>query len=118
MERTGRSLSFFSPLPPEKNGIADYSYILLDEIRRHYDIDAYCDDPGALVPEGVMVRDQRQAFRRIGPESRVLHQIGNNGGHVFVLRALRQFPGLTTIHDIGLFYLYELERPGIDAMLA
>ncbi|MFC3125942.1 glycosyltransferase family 4 protein, partial [Pseudoroseomonas globiformis] len=34
------------------------------------------------------------------------------------LRALRQFPGLTTIHDIGLFYLYELERPGIDAMLA
>ncbi|WP_161600904.1 glycosyltransferase family 4 protein [Teichococcus oryzae] len=47
-----------------------------------------------------------------------LHQIGNNGGHVFVLRALRQFPGLTTIHDIGLFYLYELEQPGMDAMLA
>lgn len=111
-------LGFFSPLPPEKNGIADYSYILLNEIRKYYDVSVYNDDMGSQAPAGVVVRDHRQAFRHLSVDTRVLHQIGNNSGHLFVLRALRQFPGLTTIHDIGLFYLYELEQPGIDAMLA
>ncbi|MCI0755946.1 glycosyltransferase family 4 protein [Teichococcus vastitatis] len=118
MDVTRSPLGFFSPLPPEKNGIADYSYILLNEIRKYYDISAFCDDPAAQAPDGVRVRDQQQSYRHITPDSRVLHQIGNNAGHVFVLRALRQFPGLTTIHDIGLFYLYELEQPGMEGMLA
>ncbi|PWC26330.1 glycosyltransferase family 4 protein [Teichococcus aestuarii] len=87
-------------------------------MRSLYDCTVFCDDPAALAPVGVAVRDQLQAFRAIGPHDRILHQIGNNGGHVFVLRALRQFPGVVTIHDIGLFYLYELETRGIDPMLA
>ena len=36
---------------------------------------------------------------------RVLHQLGNNPGHGFVLQALRRVPGVTTLHDPGLLHL-------------
>jgi glycosyltransferase involved in cell wall biosynthesis len=118
MECSKPSLKTFTPLPPEKNGIADYASILLNSLQEHYDCSVLCDDIGATAPAGIPVLDQAQAFRHVQPGDRVLHQIGNNQGHVFVLRALRQFPGVTTIHDIGLFYLYEMETGSLNGMLA
>ena len=34
-------IAFFSPFPPKKSGIADYSASLLDELRRTYEIDLF-----------------------------------------------------------------------------
>jgi glycosyltransferase involved in cell wall biosynthesis len=105
-------------LPPARNGIADYSFILLNELRRHAPTIALCDNPAALAPEGVEVRDAAQAWRWLQPSTPLLHQIGNNGGHVFVLRSLRQFPGVVTLHDLNLLYLYELASPRLEDILA
>jgi glycosyltransferase involved in cell wall biosynthesis len=48
----------------------------------------------------------------------VLHQIGNNPGHTFVLRALRRIPGVVTLHDLNLFYLYERSAARLEEILA
>ena len=37
-------LTAFTPLPPERNGIADYAAILLGALADHYDCEAACAD--------------------------------------------------------------------------
>lgn len=102
------ALSWFTPLPPARNGIADYAAMLLGEIARSTPCVCYCEDPLAQTPEGVEARDPAQAFRHLTPQSPILHQIGNNRGHVFALDALRRFGGVTSLHDLSLLYVHEL----------
>ena len=106
-----RLLNWFTPLPPARNGIADYAGMLLREVANLVPCVCYNEDPLAEVPPGVDVRDPLQAFRHLTPQSPILHQIGNNQGHVFVLDALRRFGGVTDLHDLSLLYLHELSTP-------
>ena len=94
----------FTPLPPERNGIADYAATLLGALGEHYDCEAPCDDWLAKAPPGVAVVDPALAHRRTAG-GRVLHQLGNNPGHGFVFQAMRHVPGVTTLHDPGLLHL-------------
>jgi glycosyltransferase involved in cell wall biosynthesis len=110
------SLTMWTPLPPERNGIADYSHTLLGALAAHYDCRAACEDWLATAPPGIPVVDAALAHRLAGP--RALHQIGNNPGHAFVLRALRQVPGVVTLHDPGLLYLYETAGEGAASIRA
>lgn len=111
-------LSCFTPLPPARNGIADYAYMLLTPLRRHFSCIAYTDDIFGMVPPGVALRDERQSIRWIGEKDRILHQIGNNHGHIFVLNALRRHSGVVMLHDLNLLYLYELSSSSIEDVLA
>lgn len=101
-------LAVFTPLPPQENGIADYSHHLLNALSVHFDCAAFVGEPFARTHQSVPIREAEQAFRYLGPSSRILHQIGNNPGHVFVLDALRAWGGVTTLHDQNLHYLYEV----------
>jgi glycosyltransferase involved in cell wall biosynthesis len=96
-----------SPLPPARNGIADYAAALLPGLAAHYDCAAACDDWLAETPPGIPVVDLALAHRLPGEGCRRLYQIGNNPGHGFVLQALRARPGVTTLHDPGLLHLHE-----------
>ncbi|MDI3307953.1 MAG: glycosyltransferase family 4 protein [Acetobacteraceae bacterium] len=111
-------LTIFTPLPPERNGIADYAATLLGGLAAHYDCAAACEDWLAEAPQGVPVLDPALAHRRIGAGGRVLHQLGNNPGHGFVLRALRLSPGVTTLHDPGLLHLHETAGESRETILA
>ena len=115
---TKSDLSCFTPLPPARNGIADYTYILMDQLRHLRRCIAYCDDVLASAPKDVDVRDAAQAFRYLGKNAPILHQIGNNGGHVFVLEALRRYSGVVSLHDLSLLYLYELSSPRLEPILS
>ena len=116
--RMGLDLSNFTPLPPARNGIADYAYILLGELANLRPCVVYCDDVLATAPAGIEVRDEAQAFRYLDHDPPILHQLGNNGGHVFVLEALRRHRGLVSLHDLSLLYLYELSTPRLEPLLA
>ncbi|MFC7688940.1 hypothetical protein ACFQY5_04135 [Paeniroseomonas aquatica] len=100
------SLLLVSPLPPARNGIADYAAALLDGLAPHYRCTVACEDWLAAAP-GAAVVDPALAHRLPEAGGRVLHQIGNNPDHGFVLRALRHLPGVTTLHDPGLLHLHE-----------
>lgn len=110
-------LTAFTPLPPERNGIADYAAMLLGALAEHYDCAAACDDWLAEAPPGVTVLDPSLAHRRAAG-GRVLHQVGNNPGHGFVLEALRRVPGVTTLHDPGLLHLHQTTDAPRDALLS
>ncbi|WP_176952758.1 glycosyltransferase family protein [Belnapia rosea] len=100
-------LLMVSPLPPARNGIADYAAALLTGLATHYDCAAACEDWLAEAPPGIPVVDPALAHRLPGEGRRLLYQLGNNPGHGGVLRALRDRPGVTVLHDPGLLHLYE-----------
>lgn len=105
-----RELAIFSPIPPEQNGIADYAYHLIAALQEITPCVSYANQPDGVLPAGVPIREPAQAFRHVRGGDPLLHQVGNNPGHCFVLEALRQWGGVTTLHDQNLHYLYEVSK--------
>lgn len=104
-------LVIFTPLPPAKSGIADYSYELLD------DLVAACPERELVVVAPQAKSHTHGRWRAITPDeynrSTELHsaptvyQLGNNRDHVFAYNAFLKRPGVVVIHDFNLHYLVE-----------
>jgi len=83
-------IAYFSPMPPESSGIADYSALLVPALHEHVDV-------------SVVRRGAKRPPR--GVELSVYH-IGNNPeAHGWILDALRRTPGLVVLHDFVLHHL-------------
>ena len=83
-------VAYYSPLPPEPSGVADYSALLLPELRRHLDVH-------------VQKRGRKRPPR--GADVSVYH-IGNNpDAHGWILEALRGWPGVVVLHEFVLHHL-------------
>jgi glycosyltransferase involved in cell wall biosynthesis len=83
-------VAYYSPLPPSRSGIADYSALLLPELERRIDV--------------VVARPGR--FRR-DPQADVrLYHVGNDAeAHGWIVDALRRRPGVVVLHDFVLHHL-------------
>ena len=116
------ALTVFTPLPPARNGIADYAALLLGALHgTHHECAAACEAWDSTPPPvpGIPVLDAALAHRHVARSGgRVLHQLGNNSQHGFVLRALRHTPGVVTLHDPGLLHLHEVAAEPASAILA
>jgi glycosyltransferase involved in cell wall biosynthesis/SAM-dependent methyltransferase len=103
-------IAYFSPLPPCRSGIADYSEALLPELARHADIDVFiedCEPAGRELRERVRVRhwrefEEEQARR---PYDSILYHIGNNPLHVYIYDLAVRIPGVLMLHEFNLHYL-------------
>jgi glycosyltransferase involved in cell wall biosynthesis len=83
-------VAYFSPMPPESSGIADYSALLVPALHEHLDV-------------SVVRRGAKRPPR--GVDLSVYH-IGNNPeAHGWILDALRRTPGLVVLHDFVLHHL-------------
>jgi len=83
-------VALFSPMPPERSGIADYSALLLPALRERCEI--------------VTVRRGARKPPR-GTDLSVYH-IGNNpDAHGWIFEALRRTPGVVVLHDFVLHHL-------------
>ena len=83
-------IGYFSPMPPESSGIADYSALLLPALRERADV-------------VVVKRGTKRPPRDV--ELAVYH-IGNNpAAHGWILDALRRAPGVVVLHDFVLHHL-------------
>src|SRR5260370_40676049 len=80
---------FFSPLPPARTGVADYSAALLTELRRH--------GPVEVAPSRC---------------DAALYHLGNNGLHAEIYRRAIASPGVVVLHDAVLnhFFLGQLSE--------
>lgn len=75
-------LDYYSPLPPERTGIADYSLELLPDLERRFDIRLRAADDG-LTDDGRLP----------------LYQMGNSPFHNWIYDALKARPGVVVLHD-------------------
>ena len=109
-------LAFFSPLPPEKSGISDYSKELLPELVLHYDITIIVDQPkveDVWLQANFPIYDISWFESNIKTFERILYQFGNSPFHKHMFLLLKKYPGIVVLHD---FYLssviHWMERDG------
>ena len=98
-------LAYFSPMPPEKSGISDYSALLLPSLRERIDVD-------------VVRRGRKRALR--GTDVALYHVGNDPNAHAWIVDALRKRPGVVVLHDFVLHHLVAgmtLARGDRDAYL-
>lgn len=101
-------MAFFSPLPSDRSGIADYSAELLPELARFYEIECIVLDTVVTddwVLANYTVRDVGWFERNAHLYDRVVYSIGNSHFHRHMLGLMQRFPGIVILHD---FFLSDL----------
>jgi len=83
-------VAFFSPLPPARSGIADYSEALIESLRPLVDLEVF-SSPG-----------QPYDAARFDI---ALYQVGNNGYHDFVYQTALRHAGVVVMHESNLHHL-------------
>lgn len=98
-------VAYFSPLPPERSGIADYSALLLPALQERLDVEVV----------------SRGAKKRPRGTDVVLYHVGNNpDAHGWIVDALRKQRGVVVLHEFVLHHLIAgltLGRNDSDAYL-
>ena len=83
-------VAYYSPLPPERTGVADYSALLLPALQRRLDV----------VPIGGRRR------RRPRDADLSVYHVGNDPeAHGWIVEALRARPGVVVLHEFVLHHL-------------
>lgn len=105
----GAGLVVFSPLPPTRSGIADYTAELLPALGRRMPVTAVVASGRDLRPaEGAEVVSEVEYRRRSALHGLPhLYQLGNNVHHAHVYRAALRRPGVVLLHDPVLHHLVE-----------
>ncbi len=98
-------IAFFSPLPPTRSGIADYSAAVLEKLAGLVDVETFTAKP-------------------VGFESSrydaAVYQLGNNPHHTFAYEAAMEHPGIVVMHEANLHHLIAdltIRRDDWDAYL-
>jgi len=80
--------AYYSPLPPSRSGIADYSALLLPALRER--IEVVVAEPGKRAPDADVA----------------LYHVGNDpDAHGWIVDALRRRPGVVVLHEFVLHHL-------------
>jgi len=81
-------VAYYSPLPPSRSGIADYSALLLPALREHVDV----------------VVAERE--KRVPDADVALYHVGNDpDAHAWIVDALLERPGVVVLHEYVLHHL-------------
>jgi glycosyltransferase involved in cell wall biosynthesis/SAM-dependent methyltransferase len=83
-------LAFFSPLPPERSGIADYSEALLAPLQHLAQVEVFSEAARPFDGANFDI---------------ALYQMGNNACHSFVYEAALRHPGVVVMHESNLHHL-------------
>lgn len=105
------NIAYFSPLPPERSGIAAYSAMLLPALAKRADITLYTNNPQAVTSPLADQFSICPITEFNGPLSAqvdmCLYQMGNNTlYHRDIYRMLCRYPGVVTLHDVNLHTFY------------
>ena len=82
--------AFFSPLPPARSGIADYSEALIESLGPLVDLEVFARAEDAFDPSRFDI---------------ALYQVGNNQYHDFVYETALRHPGVVVMHESNLHHL-------------
>ncbi len=114
-------IAYFSPLPPQRTGVADYSKELLPVLANRAQVDLWVDEPTTIEQP-----PHSRTFNYVDrPESRdalrdydsVIYHMGNSPAHRNIFRMLLAVPGVVVLHDFVLhhffaaYYLEKLHSP-------
>ena len=85
----GVRVAYYSPLPPERSGIADYSALLLPALRRLVEVEVV----------------RRGRTRPVAADVALYHVGNDPDAHGWIVDALRRRPGVVVLHEFVLHHL-------------
>src|SRR6266536_1382513 len=89
-------VAYYSPMPPSRSGIADYSALLVPALAKRVDV-VLARPPG---------RFRRKRFRGNPVADIALYHVGNDPAeHGWIVEALRRRPGVVVLHEFVLHHL-------------
>ncbi|WP_422665609.1 glycosyltransferase [Anabaena sp. PCC 7938] len=115
-------IAFFSPFPPAKSGISDYSQDLLPSLQQYFNLDLY-DDSYLLEADIANKLFPHTKFEeRLDSQNYegIIYQIGNSSYHCHMYSKLMRYPGIAVLHDYylgGLINYMEIHTPEIGITL-
>jgi glycosyltransferase involved in cell wall biosynthesis/SAM-dependent methyltransferase len=83
-------VAFFSPMPPARSGIADYSEALVEALKRLADVEVFSGADRPYDPARFDI---------------ALYHVGNNPFHGFVYETALRHPGVVVMHESNLHHL-------------
>ncbi|MGE5488466.1 MAG: hypothetical protein ACM3ZB_11690, partial [bacterium] len=83
-------VAFFSPMPPARSGIADYSDALAGEMKKLIRLEIFSEAPREFDASGFDI---------------AVYQLGNNPYHGFVYETALAHPGVVVLHEANLHHL-------------
>lgn len=101
-------IAYFSPLPPQRSGIADYSAELLPHLAAHADVDVWFEgyEPAAdaLPPlRRVDCSGRKDLLPQLADYDGIVYHLGNDVRyHESIYRVFLQHPGVVVLHDYSL----------------
>ena len=101
-------LAFFSPLLPQRTGLADYSERLLAALKQHYWVDLYHDQDYlpqlSVASADFACRDYRlfERFSRATDYAGIVYQMANTHFCAYLYDMLLRHPGVVVLHDYAL----------------
>jgi glycosyltransferase involved in cell wall biosynthesis/SAM-dependent methyltransferase len=98
-------VAFFSPLPPTRSGIADYSEALIAAMQPQVEMEVFSSPRQDFDPARFDV---------------ALYHVGNNGHHGYVYETALRHPGVVVMHESNLHHLIAdltIKRGDWDAYL-
>src|SRR5271154_3194832 len=103
-------IAHFSPVPPDRTGIADYCLELLPELARHAEVDLWVEQGRvASPPEGcglVAWGEPPRFTERLSPYDATVYHFGNSKYHRGLYRAFLEYPGTVVMHDFVLHHFF------------
>jgi glycosyltransferase involved in cell wall biosynthesis/SAM-dependent methyltransferase len=99
-------VAFFSPLPPARSGIADYSEALIESLRPLVELEVFSSAAQTFDPAQFDI---------------AVYQVGNNAHHDFVYETALRHPGVVVMHESNLHHLITdltIRRGDWDAYIA
>lgn len=100
-------IAYFSPLPPQKSGIADYSAKLLPALLQHWDITLFVEQAHVELPAEIgklTIRPIDSLHGLIDEQYNMcVYQMGNNiRFHKRIFETSLRYPGVVVLHDPNL----------------
>ncbi len=96
-------IAYFSPLPPQHSGIADYSAELLPYLACQAEIDLFIGDgyrPTAAISQQFAVHSYRKFSQMASDYDVYLYHMGNDAFfHEYIYQTLLEYPGIVVCHE-------------------
>jgi glycosyltransferase involved in cell wall biosynthesis len=105
-------IAYFSPLPPQKSGISEYSVYLLETLSEHAEVDVWVDGytpSSQSILNHLKVIDYVQNpghLAKLNEYDEIIYNIGNNPYyHSNIYDVFLKYNGIVILHDFVLYYL-------------
>jgi glycosyltransferase involved in cell wall biosynthesis len=100
-------IAMFTPLPPAKSGVADYSAEFLESLRDYASFDIFVEDVSQVTVrfDSISIWHHAKFPYKVDEYDAVVYQIGNSPYHHYMLPYVQKYYGIVVVHDAYLGHL-------------